>query len=154
METETFFPTSTPALSTNPQASYGELVDFWNANHSRIPELEKQIAELKNENERYAASLYRNRVAVSNLETQLKALFQDGDIDEETACALAEPFDIRLGEELEVCITVTYRGTAIVPFAMNPADIDWSNELSFSFDPYNSEIEFDLYEDEVEAEVM
>lgn len=139
METETFFPTSTPDMVQELRAE--------------VLNLQKQIAELKNENERYAASLYRNRVAVSEFENQLKEFFRDGDIDEETACALAAPFDINLGEELEVCITVTYRGTAIVPLSMNPADIDWGSELSFSFDPYGSEIEFDLYEDDVEAEV-
>ena len=139
METETFFPTSTPDMVQELRAE--------------VLNLQKQIAELKTQNERYAASLYRNRVAVSDFENQLKEFFRDGDIDEETACALAEPFDISLGEELEVCITVTYRGTAIVPLSMNPADIDWGSELSFSFDPYGSEIEFDLYEDDVEAEV-
>lgn len=140
METETFFPTSTPDMVQELRAE--------------VLNLQKQIAELKNENERYAASLYRNRVAVSDFENQLKEFFRDGDIDEETACALAAPFDINLGEELEVCITVTYRGTAIVPLSMNPADIDWADHLSFTCDPYGSEIEFDLYEDDIEAEVM
>ena len=151
---ETFFPTSTPALSTTPQASYGELVDFWNANHSRVPELEKQVDGLNFTKSQLSAIISRMRSNVNDFEFQLKEFYRDGTIDEETACALAAPFDINLGEELEVCITVTYRGTAIVPLSMNPADIDWADHLSFSFDPYGSEIEFDIYEDEVEAEVM
>lgn len=151
---ETFFPTSTPALSTTPQASYGELVDFWNANHSRVPELEKQVDALNVTKTQLSAIISRMRTNVNDFEMELKEFFRDGTIDEETACALARFFDINLGEELEVCITVTYRGTAIVPLSMNPADIDWGNHLSFTCDPYGSEIEFDLYEDDIEAEVM
>ena len=137
---ETFFPTSTPAMTQELQA--------------KIADLEKRVAELNVTKTQLSAIISRMRSNVNDFEMQLKEFYRDGTIDEETACALAEPFDISLGEELEVCITVTYRGTAIVPLSMNPADIDWGSELSFSFDPYGSEIEFDLYEDDIEAEVM
>ena len=158
---ETFFPTSTPAPSTTPPASYGELVDFWNANHSRVPELEntineldKQIAHMNITKVQLSSVISRLRTSINDFEMELKELFRNGDIDEETACSLAKFFDINLGDEREVCITVTYRGTAIIPLSMNPDDIDWGNHISFSFEEYGSEIEFDIYEDGVDVEVM
>ena len=151
---ETFFPTSTPALSTNPQASYGELVDFWNANHSRVPELEKQVAHLNVTKSQLSSVISRLHTNINDFEMELKELFRNGDIDEETACSLAKFFDINLGDEREVSITVTYRGTATIPLSMNPDDIDWGNHISFSFEEYGSEIEFDIYEDGIDVEGM
>ena len=137
--TETFFPTSTPEMVQELRAE--------------VLNLQKQISELQNQVGQYAASLSRMNRNVKDFEMQLKEFYRNGEFDEETACALAAPFDIQLTEELQICITVTYRGTADVPINTNPDDVDWSNEISFSFDPYQSDIVFDIYEDDIEVEV-
>ena len=137
--TETFFPTSTPEMVQELRAE--------------VLNLQKQISELQNKAGQYTDMISRMRRNVTDFEMQLKELYRNGEFDEETACALAAPFDIQLTEELQICITVTYRGTVDVPINTNPDDVDWSNEISFDFDPYQSEMIFDIYEDDMEVEV-
>ena len=129
---ETFFPTSTPAMTE---------------------ELQAKVTDLQNQVGQYAALITRMNRNVRDFADQLKELYRNGQFDEETACALAAPFDIQLTEELQICITVTYRGTVDVPINMNPDDIEWTDHVAFSFDPYQSDMTFDIYEDDIEVEV-
>jgi len=129
---ETFFPTSTPAMTE---------------------ELQAKVTELQNQVGQYAALITRMNRNIRDFADQLKEFYRNGEFDEETASALAAPFDIQLTEELQVCITVTYRGTADVPINMDRDDIEWTDHVAFSFDHYQSDIMFDIYEDDIEVEV-
>ena len=160
IKTETFFPTSTPAMVEELRAQneilHAERSGFEMKNEelqAKVTEMTSSVSELQNQIGQYAALITRMNRNVRDFADQLKELYRNGQFDEETACALAAPFDIQLTEELQVCITVTYRGTADVPINMNPDDIEWTDHVAFSFDHYQSDIMFDIYEDDIEVEV-
>ena len=127
---ETFFPTSsTPDLTTRPQASYGELVDFWNNNQTKDAELEEK-------NKSFTKSIenlqYTNRLHESQVEqfmTTLFAYLRDGEIDESVAEDFAECFGRDLTRTVNVSITIHGEMEVNLPHGMTIDDL--AEELDF-----------------------
>lgn len=127
---ETFFPTSsTPDLATRPQASYGELVDFWNNNQNKVAELEEKNKSFTKSIEHYQ---YTNRLNESNVEqfmTTLFAYLRDGEIDESVAEELAGCFGRDLVRTVNVSITIHGEMEVNLPHGMSIDDL--AEELDF-----------------------
>ena len=127
---ETFFPTSsTPDLTTRPQASYGELVDFWNNNQTKVAELEEK-------NKSFTKSIehlqYTNRLHESQIEQFMTALFSylhDGEIDDNIAEEMANYFGRDLTRTVNVSITIHGEMEVNLPHGMTIDDL--AEELDF-----------------------
>ena len=142
-----FFPTSSPAVA-------GE------AMRKEISALGLRIIELESNLQSATSNLDYQRNAASVARSQIRS-FQDAlteaveceDIDMDLAAAFADIFGFTLTKPVELVVSVTFRGTAQIPLNQDIDSIDWTNELSASIDSYHSEIEFDLYEDDMDVEV-
>jgi hypothetical protein len=120
----------------------------------KVIDLEKQFDEKVAENGRNAGLLARANNNIRLFEDRLKDAILNEEIDTDLAQSFAEIFSFTLTQDVEVIFTVTFRGTACVPLNQIIEEIDWENEVSFDCNDYGSEIEFDLYEESVEAEVQ
>ena len=142
---DTFFPTSTPAmeeeLRVQNDIDYRELcrnlsnevVKLEDANHQLIG----RKAALEGLNSRYLAN-------VNDFEDQLKDAVLNEQLDPELAQSFASIFGFDLMQEIDLEITVTFRGTAKLPLNEVAEDFDWEGELNFSCDSSWSEVDFML----------
>jgi hypothetical protein len=130
---------------------YRELCDKLS---KQVIDLETQLAEKVAENGRNAGLLSRRNTSIAMFEDRLKDALLNEEIDSDLAESFADLFGIFLTQEVEVSYTVTFRGTAHVPLNVVIEDICWEDEVQFDCNSYQSGIEFDLYEDNVEAEVQ
>ena len=141
-----FFPTSAPAVAEETM-------------QEQIATLEKKIIELESNLQSANSNLDYQRNSASVARSQIRS-FQDAlteaveceDIDMDLAAAFADIFGFTLTKPVELVVNVTWRGTAQIPLNQDFDDIDWTNELSASIDSYHSDIEFDLYEDDMDVE--
>ena len=153
---DTFFPTSTPAmeeeLKMQNDLDYQELcrklsnevVKLEDANHQLIG----RKAALESTNSRHIAN-------VRQFEDELKDAVLNEQLDPELAQSFANIFGFDLIQEIDLEITVTFRGTAKLPLNEVAEDFDWENELNFSCDSSWSEIDFDLEDvSQVNVEVV
>jgi hypothetical protein len=121
---------------------------------AKVNDLEKQFTDKVAENGRNAGLLSRRNTSIAMFEDRLKDALLNEEIDSDLAESFADLFGIFLTQEVEVSYTVTFRGTAHVPLNVVIEDICWEDEVQFDCNSYQSGIEFDLYEDNVEAEVQ
>jgi len=121
---------------------------------AKVKDLEKQFEEKVAENGRNAGLLARANNNIRLFEDRLKDAVLNEEIENDIAQSFAEIFSFTLTQDVDVVFTVTFRGTACVPLNQIIEEIDWENEVSFDCNDYGSEIEFDLYEESVEAEVQ
>lgn len=122
-----------------------------------MEELERNIAQLKNDLElaqsqrsNYAA-LYSNlQSKVEELEEYIKDNFAY--IDEEVSQRIVEIFGLEITQEYDVQVTVTFTGTvqAALNFDMDTLEDQLEPTLSLSF--YADDIQGDFMEDRVEVE--
>jgi hypothetical protein len=129
---------------------YRELCDQLSA---KVKGLEDQLANKTSDVERNKAWLFRANSNIKMFEDHLKDAILNEEIEEDLAEQFADIFGITLTQEVEVSFTVTFRGTAQVPLYQIVEEIDWEDKVTFDCNSYGSEIEFDLYEESVEAEV-
>ena len=122
-----------------------------------MEELERNIAQLKNDLElaqsqrsNYAA-LYSNlQQKVEELEEYIKDNFAY--IDEDVSQRIVEIFDLEITKEYDVQVTVTFTGTVAAPlnFDMDNLENELEPNLGVSF--YADGIQVDFMEDRVEVE--
>jgi hypothetical protein len=129
---------------------YRELCDQLS---KKVTDLENQLADKVTENGRNSGLLFRANNNIKMFEDSLKDAILNEDIDIDIAQNFAEIFSFTLTQDVDVVFTVTFRGTACVPLNQIIEEIEWEDEVTFDCNSYSSEIEFDLYEDGVEAEV-
>ncbi len=129
---------------------YRELCDKLS---KQVIDLETQLADKVAENGRNAGLLSRKNTSIAMFEDRLKDAILNEEIDTDLAQSFAEIFSFTLTQDVDVVFTVTFRGTACVPLNQIIEEIEWEDEVTFDCNSYSSEIEFDLYEDGVEAEV-
>jgi hypothetical protein len=130
---------------------YRELCDKLS---KQVIDLETQLADKVTENGRNSGLLFRANNNIKMFEDHLKDAVLNEEIDGELAEAFADIFGITLTQEVEVAFSVTFRGTAQVPLYQIVEEIDWEDQVTFDCNSYGSEIEFDLHEESVEAEVQ
>jgi hypothetical protein len=121
---------------------------------AKVNDLEKQFADKVAENGRNSGLLARANNSIRLFEDRLKDALLNEEIENDIAESFADIFSFTLTQDVEVVFTVTFRGTACVPLNQIIEEIDWEDEVSFDCNSYASAIEFDLYEDGIEAEVQ
>lgn len=79
---------------------------------------------------------------VNVFEERLKDAVLNEEINHDLAEQFADIFSFDLMQEVDLEVTVTFRGTAKLPLSENVEDFDWESELSVSCDSSWSEIDF------------
>ena len=110
-----------------------EVVKLEDANHQLIG----RKAALESANSRHIAN-------VRQFEDELKDAVLNEQLDPELAQSFASIFGFDLMQEIDLEITVTFRGTAKLPLNEVGEDFDWEGELNFSCDSSWSEVDFML----------
>ena len=136
---------STPDLTTKPNASYGELVDFWNKGNAKIEELQQEIDNLaKSRSSIWDTKIYLERQIESFMEGLLQYVV-DGEIEEAVGEELAGYFNrdltrkvslhIRAEGDIEVVLPVGYDiddiegnlGVVIDTFGIDPIEVEYED---------------------------
>jgi hypothetical protein len=131
---------------------YRELCDKLS---KQVTELENQVHSLIERNAFLDGINSRHRVNVNLFEDRLKDAVLNEEIDHDLAAEFADLFSFSLMQEVDLEVTVTFRGTAKLPLNEVAEDFDWESELSVSCDSSWSEIDF-MVEDvsDINVEIM
>ena len=122
---------------------------------NQVVELENQVHDLIQRNAFLDGINSRHRVNVNLFEDRLKDAVLNAEIDNDLAAEFADLFSFDLTQQIDLEITVTFRGTATLPLNEVAEDFDWESELSFSCDSHWSEIDFEVEDiSDVNVEVM
>jgi hypothetical protein len=116
--------------------------DLCNKLSKQVVELENQVHSLIERNAFLDGINSRNRANVNFFEDRLKDAVLNEEIDKDLAAEFADLFSFSLMQEVDLEVTVTFRGTAKLPLNEVAEDFDWESELSVSCDSHWSEIDF------------
>lgn len=124
-----------------------------------VAELRAEIIALKSNlssmtsNWEYASGQMRElRQKIENVKVHLSDVFEEEFFSEGNFIEVARLLDIELTKRVYFSVAVTYSGEAKIPLHMNEEDIQ--NEVSFSFDEGFSDIEWHLYEENVDWDIQ
>ena len=135
--TDTFFPTSTPAM--NEELSL------------QINTLQREVERLTNNRDHYQRTYVDMEQRIRNVKGYIHDIYSmEGEISEEVK-EIASILGIELTKTVNVSVTVTFSGTANIPMDMDEDDIQ--NEISFSFDEGYSDIEWDIEESDQDWDI-
>jgi len=133
IEMDTYGRINTPDLTTKPEASYGELVDFWNKGNKTIEDL--------------SSVLDSERVLIRSLESQIDALIehlmhyvQIGHLEEDVAQDLADIFGRSLIRTATVRVTADIDIEVNVPLGYDLDDLDGDLEVEVT-SAYSADVE-------------
>ena len=136
--TDTFFPTSTPAM--NEELSL------------QINTLQREVERLTNNRDHYQRTYVDMEQRIRNVKGYISDIYSmEGEISEEIK-EIASILRIELTKTVNVSVTVTFSGTANIPMDMDEDDIQ--NDVSFSFDEGYSDIEWDIEESDQDWDIQ
>lgn len=139
MDTTAVIHSSTPDLTTRPNASYGELVDFWNNNQTKVADLESALAIEK----QYCSSHYDRYksllVQVDSFMETLVEYIKSNDLDKEVAADLAECFGRELTRKVYGRIRIEGDVDFVIPLDLDLDDIAQELDIHIG-EAYNSDV--------------
>jgi hypothetical protein len=144
----------TEIITTAP-ASYGELCDFYIANHDSVEKMKNDIETLQNTTSALRRQLMEKENHIDNAKCAILEAFDNESFDRENFEVVAEALEISLTKEVNVTINVTFSGTVDVPIGF---DIEGEIENYIDFEATasgwgNVDIECDLFTDGVDVNV-
>jgi capsid protein len=143
---------TTAAANTN--ASYGELCDFYNANHDSVEKMKERVETLENLNASQRRLLNEHTEKIANAKALILEAYDVDDFSEDRVQAIAEALDIELTKEYNVTINVTFSGTITLPISADIYDIENYVDFEASESGWGThDIEVDLFTDGVDVNV-
>ena len=131
---------------------YRELCDKLS---KQVVELENKVHDFISRNTLLESINSRHHANVNMFEDRLKDAVRNTEIDNDLAVEFADFFSFDLLQEVDLEITVTFRGTAKMPLNEFVEDVDWDSELNFSCDSNWSQIDFEVEDvSQVDVEVI
>jgi len=115
---------STPDLTTKPNASYGELVEFWNKGNAKIEELQNELDNVcKSRSSIVDTKIYLERQIDSFMEALMQFVV-DGEIEESVGDELAGYFNRDLTRKVTVYIRAEGEAEVTLPVGYDVDDIE------------------------------
>lgn len=145
---------STPDLTTKPNASYGELVDFWNKGNAKIEELQNELDNVcKSRSSIVDTKIYLERQIESFMEGLMQFVVDD-EIEEAVGEELAGYFNRNLNRRVSVHVRAEGDVEVMVPLGYNIDELE--SDLSVIIDNINySDIDIEYADIQlVEVEVQ
>lgn len=159
----------TDFITTAP-APYGELCNFYNANHGSVEKMKNDIEMLQNTivdlQKSYQSALDMNsslnrqlseqKNKIDNAKCAILEAFDDESFDRENFEVVAEALDIELTKEVNVTINVTFSGSVTVPLGFD-IEGDLENYVNFEAEANGwgtNDVETDLFTDGVDVNVV
>jgi len=144
----------TEIITTDP-ASYGELCDFYIANHDSVEKMKNDIETLQNTTSALRRQLMEEKNKIDNAKCAILEAFDNESFDRENFEVVADALEIELTKEVQVTINVTFSGTVDVPIGF---DVEGNLENYIDFEATASgwgdvEVECDLFTDGVDVNV-
>ena len=144
----------TEIITTAP-ASYGELCDFYIANHDSVEKMKDNIETLQNNISALGRQINERDMKIANAKAAILEAFDNESFDRENFEVVAEALEISLTKEVQVTINVTFSGTVDVPLGFD-IEGDLENYIDFEATASgwgNVDIECDLFTDGVDVNV-
>jgi hypothetical protein len=135
--------------------AYGELCDFYNANHGSIEKMKDNIETLQNTISALGRQINERDMKFANAKAAILEAFDNECFDRENFEVVAEALEISLTKEVQVTINVTFSGTVDVPIGFD-IEGDLENYIDFEATASgwgNVDIECDLFTDGVDVNV-